>query len=169
MRFSTTSGSAGDTTSGTAAGSRGKYVSTSVWSGNTINDLFPDVSADDNANGVIDYRCVFFLNNNGTLTLSNTFLWLSSQVSGGADIAIGLAPVGAVAKGSGSVQAATIANVNTAPSGVTFSAPTSKGTGLNMGNIAAGQVYGIWIRRTATASGSISSDGATLHIAGEDI
>ncbi len=169
MRFSTTSGSAGDTTSGAALGSRGKYVSTTVWDGDTINDLFPDLSPDDNENSVIDYRCVFILNDNASLTLSNTFLWLGSQVAGGADIAVGLDPVGVVAKGSGSVQAATIANVNTAPSGVTFSAPTTKGTGLSIGNLDAGEVCGIWIRRTGTASGSLSSDGVTLHIAGEDI
>jgi hypothetical protein len=167
MQFSTTSGSSGYSTSGTAIGSLGKYVSTTTWNGNIINDLFPDLTVEDNINEVVDYRCIFLLNNHTSLPLKNTVLWISYEVAGGANIAIGLDPLGSTLKNSVSSQSSTIPNVNTAPSGVVFSTPLSKITGLNIGDLASGTVYGIWIRRTAQNTVFLFNDGATLQIEGD--
>jgi len=167
MKFSTTSGSAGYSLASSAASSLGKYVSTTTWDGTLINDLFQDLTVEDNTSGVVDYRCLFLLNNHATLTLGNAVLWIYSSVSGGADIAIGLDSTGSTPKTNISSQAVTIANVNAVPSGVTFSTPTSKATGLNIGNLIDGNVYGIWIRRTANNTVFLANDGAVLQVEGD--
>ncbi len=53
------------------------------------------------------------------------------------------------------------------PAGITFSAPTTKGTGLNLGSLNAGQVRAIWIRRTAANTVAVSNDGATIRVEGD--
>ena len=166
LRYSVTTGSAGDTTAGTAAGSLGKYVSTTQMA-TGAGGLFDDISGAENAASAVDYRCVFVLNNHATLTLQNAVVYLSSEVSGGANVAIAVDNIAVSAKGSASDQAATIANETTAPTGVgTFSSPTTAGTGLALGNIPSGSVKAFWVRRTATNSAA-QSDAVTFGISGE--
>lgn len=45
----------------------------------------------------------------------------------------------------------TIANESTAPTGPTFSQPTTVGAGLSIGTMAASALYGIWIKRPVVA------------------
>jgi hypothetical protein len=57
----------------------------------------------------------------------------------------------------------TIANETTAPTSVTFSAPSTAGTGLALGDIPAGQRRAIWLRRPVTPGAPNSaSDTFTL-------
>lgn len=148
--------------------SLGKYVSTTVKDQGTLdNNLWDDVTGDENAASDVEYRCIFVHNDHATLTLFSAVIYIASQVSGGTSIAIGLDPAGATAKGSSSAQAAEIADESTAPSGVTFSAPTSKATGLSLGDLAAAEVYGVWIRRTAANTSAVDADGYTLRVAGD--
>ena len=52
----------------------------------------------------------------------------------------------------------TVANETTAPAGVSFSAPTTKASGLAMGaNLAAQNVKAYWVRRTATNSAAVNN------------
>jgi hypothetical protein len=165
-RFSVTSGAAGDATAGTAAGSMGKYVSTTAWADGAI--LFDDVSGAENAASEAEYRCIFVLNNHATLTLQNAVVYLSAEVAGGASVALAVDNIAASAKGSASAQAAQIANEDTAPTGVgAFSSPTTAATGLALGNLAPGQVRGVWIRRTTANTVAVDADGFTLGIAGD--
>lgn len=164
LRLSTTAGSAGDTTTGTAPGSLGKYVSTTVMP-STLNGLFDDVTGSENAASTVDYRCIFVLNNHATLTASAMTIYLASEVAGGTSIAIALDSIAASAKGSASAQAAQIASETTAPTGVgAFSSPTTDGTGLSIGSLAPGQVKAVWVRRTAANSAPLSNDGVTLAV-----
>lgn len=166
-RLSTTAGAAGDTTAGTAAGSLGKYVSTTVWAPGA-NTLFDNISGDENAASAVDYRCIFVLNNHGTITLENAVVYVSAETAGGASVAIATDNIGPVAKGQAGAQAAQIANETTAPAGTSgFSTPTTKAAGLALGNIAPGQVKAVWVRRTAANSAPINSDGFTLTVAGD--
>lgn len=168
FKKSVTSGSAGNTTAGGGAGtSLGKYVSTTVIADATLDNLFPDVSGDENAANNVDYQCVFFHNNHATLTLQNAVVWLSADVAGGSNIAIGVDPTAASAVGASAAQALQIADKNTAPAGVTFSAPTTKAAGLAIGSIGPGQVKAVWVRRTATNSAAQNNDGGTLRIEGD--
>jgi hypothetical protein len=161
------SAAAGNTTAGTAATSLGDQISTTTIADATANAVFDDVSGAENAASTVDYRCVFIHNSNASNALQNAVVYLSSEVANGASIAIGVDTTAASALASGSAQALTVANETTAPAGVTFSAPTTVGTGLSLGNIPAGNVKAIWIRRTAANTAALSNDGVTLAVAGD--
>src|SRR5687767_132851 len=149
VRLSVLTGSAGNTVAqANPNNALGKYISTTDVVDATLNNLFDDVTGDENAASEAEYRCIFIYNSHGTLTLQSAKLWISAEVAGGAAIAIGLDPAGVVAVGSVSAQATIIANEDAAPAGVSFSSPTTKSTGLNIGNLAAGQCIGVWVRRT---------------------
>jgi len=167
FRFSVKTGAAGDTTAGTGNGSLGKYVSTTQLTDGALHNLFDVVTGDENAANDVEYRCIFILNNHGSLTLENAVVWLTGEVAGGATAAVGVDTTAASAKGSASAQALEVADEDTAPGGVSFSAPPTKGTGLSLGNIASGQVKAIWIRRTAANSAALDNDGVTINIAGD--
>jgi hypothetical protein len=168
-KWSTTAGAAGNSTAAGAAGtSLGKYIATTQIVDATLNNLFPDITGDENAASNVDYQCIFVHNNHATLTLQNAVAWLSAEVAGGATVALATDNIAASAVGSASAQAAQIANKNTAPTGVSaFSAPTTKATGLSLGSIGPGQVKAIWVRRTATNSAAQNNDGATLRVEGD--
>lgn len=162
--YSITSGSAGASTTGTAAGSLGKYVSTTPMA-TGANGLFDNISGAENAASTVDYRCVFVQNNHATLTASALSVYVSAEVAGGAAVAIALDNIAASAKGATAAQAATIANETTAPTGVgAFSTPTTDATGLSIGTLGPGQVKGVWVRRTAANSAAIDNDGATFAV-----
>lgn len=164
VRYSTTSGSAGNTTAGTAAGSLGKYVSTTDVT-TSLNGQFDDISGAENAASTIDYRGFFILNNHATLTAQNVVIYLSAEVAGGAGIALAVDSTAASAKGASPAQGLQIANETTAPAGpLTFSSPTTVGTGIAVGDIPAGSVRQIWVRRTAANSAALDADGYTLGI-----
>jgi hypothetical protein len=166
-KYSTTAGAAGNSTAGTAAGSLGKYISTTQWTGGALNDLFDDISGDENAASEAEYRCIFVHNNNGANVYENCVVWISAEVGGGANVAIGVDTTAASPIAQAGVQALTIANEDTAPGGVTFTSPTTKVTGIVLGNIGTGQCKAFWVRRTATNSAALSADGVTFSIAGD--
>lgn len=157
------SAAAGDTTAGTAAGSLGDQVSTTAITTATANNLFDDVSGAEAAAGRTEYRCVFVHNNHATLTYLGCQVAIASQVSGGGTIEIALDNIAASAKGSGSAQAASIGSETTAPSGVgTF------GSGpVTIGDLAAGQVRAIWLKRVVSAGASATADNVVLDITGD--
>lgn len=166
-RYSTTAGAAGNATAGTAAGSLGKYISTTAWAGGVANDLFDDLTGAANAASQVDYRCIFIYNSNAANAYQNAVAYISSEVAGGASIAIGPDPTAASALGSATAQAVTIANATTAPAGVTFTAPTTAATGIALGTIPVANVKAFWIRRTAANTAALSNDGVTLGISGD--
>lgn len=166
-KYSTTAGAAGNANTGTAAGSLGKYVSTTQWAGGSANDLFDDVSGTENAGNTVDYRCIFVHNSNASNPLETAYVYLSAEVGGGAAIAVGADTTAASALGSATAQALTIANETTAPSGVTFSSPITQGAAVSLGTIPAGQVKAFWIRRTASNSAAQSNDGVTFTVGGD--
>ena len=158
---------AGNTTAGTAATSLGDQISTTAWAGGSANDLFDDISGAENAASTVDYRCIFVHNSNGANTLENAVVYLSAETAGGASIAVGADTTAASALGSASAQALTVANETTAPAGVSFSSPTTVGTGVSLGNIPSGQVKAFWVRRTAANTAALSADGVTIAVAGD--
>jgi len=169
FKHSVITGSAGNSTAGTAAGSLGKYISTTALTDATLNNLFDDVTGDENAASDVEYRCFFVHNAHATLTLLAPVAWVSSEVAGGAEMAIGVDTTAASAIGSASAQGLEIADEGTAPSGVTFSAPTTKGTGLALSDIPAGECKAVWVRRTAANTVAVTNDGATLRVEGDTL
>lgn len=137
----------------------GVKSSTSVTSAST-NNLFDQASSAETTDGDIEYRCVYIHNNHGTLTAQNVRIWISSNTpSAGTSIAIGLG----TAAVNGEEQ--TVANESTAPSGVTFSEPSSEGAALTPANLPAGQHIALWVRRTINAGTSaFTDDAATIEL-----
>lgn len=166
-KYSVTTGAAGNSTAGTAAGSLGKYISTTQWTDGVANNLFDDITGDENAASTVDYRCEFVHNNHGSLTWQAPVAWISAEVAGGASVSISVDTTAASAVGSSSAQAKNIATETTAPTSQTFSAPTTKGTGLALSDIPSGQCKGLWWKRTAANTAALASDGATVRIEGD--
>jgi hypothetical protein len=167
----------GDT--GNAAGqpdpnaSLGKYISTTELSGTALNNLWDDVSGAENEAGplgasAIEYRCIFIHNAHGSLTLQGAVVYVYSQVSDGASVAIAVESdrVDATAIGASAAQALNIANVNTAPAGLVFTTPTTLGTALTLGAIPNGYCRPVWIKRTAANSAAVANDGCVLRVSG---
>lgn len=168
FRASTTAGAAGNSTAPGAAGtSLGKYITNADITDATLNNLFDDVTGDQNAASQVDYQCLFVYNAHATLAWQTPVAWLSAEVAGGTSISIGADTTGALAVGSASVQAVTIASKTTAPAGASFTAPTTKGAGIALGTINATYVKAIWVRRTAANTAAVDNDGATIRVEGD--
>jgi hypothetical protein len=167
FKYSTLVGSAGNSNVGSAATSLGKYISTTQITDATLNNLFDNVTGDENAASDIEYRCFFVHNAHASLTLLSPVAWISAEVAGGASLALSVDTTAASAVGSAASQAKQVADESTAPSSQTFSAPTSKGAGLALGDIGPGQVRAIWVRRTAANTSALNSDGATFRVEGD--
>ena len=109
----------------------------------TADAIFDTVSAVEAAAGDTEYRCVY-IRNNGTMTLDVVSLYVSdTPTTGVLAIALGGEGIGGTAE--------TVGNENTAPSGESFSTPTTSGTGLTAGPLAVGEARPVWLRRTITA------------------
>lgn len=167
FKFSVTTGAAGNTVAGTAAGSLGKYVSTTQITDATLHNLFDVVTGDENAASDVEYRGYFLHNAHATLTLLAPVLWIASETAGGAAAALSVDTTAALAVGSASVQMKTIVDEQTAPASQTFSSPTTKAAGLAMSDVAATFVKGIWVRRTAANSAALDTDGAVFRVEGD--
>lgn len=168
FRGSVVTGAAGNSVAFGGPGTAlGKYITTADLVDATLNNLFPDVTGDENAASNVDYQLMFVYNAHATLPWTTVVAWIASEVAGGSSFAIWPDSTAASALANASAQALTIANKNTAPAASSFSAPTTKGTGLSLGTIAAGQVKGLWVRRTAANTVAVDNDGGTISVSGD--
>lgn len=138
-------------------------------SGVAVSDtLFPRVSGDQARAGLVTHRCIYFKNEDADLNglLDPIRLWID-QLSTGADdeIDLGVDPVGK------NFAAQLITDDETPPVGVTFSRPTSKGSGIALdAPLGQGDYQAIWVRRTVNA-GAARTDAsvASWRIEGDTI
>lgn len=124
--------------------------------------VFDDVTSAESAAGDIEYRCVYAFNNHGSLSLTTAIAWLAANTPSATttiDIGVGTSAV------NGTEQ--TVANENTAPTGITFVAAATQGAGVALGDIPAGQHRAIWLRRTVNAGTAAASDTFTLRVTGD--
>lgn len=157
----------GNTNAGTGAASLGGWVSTTELSTGVTHNLFDVISNVENAASTADYRCIFVHNSHATLSLSNAIVWLSVEVGGGAGISIGLDTTAKSPVGQVGAQAITIVNEITVPTGISFSSPITKASGLSIGELAAGYVKAIWVKRTAANTAALVGDGVTFRVEGD--
>ena len=128
-----------------------------------IHAPFDRVSPAEASAGDIEYRAIVVLNSNVTDTLYDAVVWISTETSSAATTV-------ALAYDSAGTQS--VVNESTAPSSpaLSFSAPTSKATGIALGDIAPGATKRIWLRWTVTAgaagtasdAGALSTGGGTV-------
>lgn len=153
-----------------ADASLGGFVSRTVWAGGALHDLFEALTGDQNAAARVDYRCVFVVNKHATLTWTDPKLWVSTDTDvAGAEIAVGIDPVVASPVDDETQQARISAAATTAPTGVAFSKPLTKLTGLSLGDIPPGYCRAFWVRRTATDSAQLAGEYADLALEGDTL
>lgn len=131
--------------------------------GSAIHNLFDRVSPAEASAGDIEYRSLSVKNTNPTDTLYDAVVWISTETSS-------VSTTVALAYDSAGTQS--VVNESTAPSSpaLSFSAPTTKATGIALGDIAPGATKRIWLRRTVTAgaagaasdAGALSTGGGTV-------
>lgn len=154
------SGGAANTDPNASLGGALSTAAGGVIDDNVLLDLFDIVTGAQRQAGYTDYRAFYIRNEHATQTLYGAVLWISTD---NAEIDIALA-----SEAVGSNIAQTIATQETAPTGPTFTHPTTEGGGLSIGDIAAGQQKGVWIRRViAAGSSSIPTDTVGLSVAGD--
>lgn len=141
------------------AASLGGIISATVV---TVNDLFDDVSSAEASAGDVEYRCIYVKNTHGTLTLLGAKLWIQTQTpSADTDVAIALGGEGK----NGTAE--TVADEGTAPVGESFTQPSSLAAGLTLGDLAPGESFPVWVRRTVNTAAAGASDGYTLKVQGD--
>ena len=167
FHLSVTTGPGNSTAQGDPNLSLGEFISTTQITDATLHNLFDVVTGDDNAASDVEYRLFFLHNAHATLTWQAPKVWISAETAGGASITISVDATAASALGNATAQAKEIANEGTAPAAQTFSSPTTKATGLAVSDIAAGEVKGIWMRRTAANTAALDNDDVTLTVEGD--
>lgn len=129
----------------------------------TLSNLFDQVSSAEAGTGDTEYRCYYFKNAHGSLALQNAVVWIDTNTPA-SDTTIEIALAGEGVNGTAEV----IANESTAPVGETFSAPATKGAGLSVGNIPAGQHIAVWVKRIITAAAAANNlDNVIIRIEGD--
>ena len=141
----------------------GGAISSTEVTDNSLHNLFDKVLGSEALAGDIEYRCAYIKNTHGSLTLELAKVWIDTNTPSG-DSAVAIALGGEGVNGT----AETIVNENTAPSGESFTAPASYAAGLSLGDLAFGEYYPIWVRRTVTAAAAAyNSDSVVLGIQGD--
>lgn len=136
--------------------------------GASINNLFDNVSSAEATSGDTEYRCIYFRNEDSNASgLITPILWIfSNTTSPTTTLEIGLDPAGKNA------TATTIANESSAPAGVSFSAPSTKLTGISLpsGPYVQNDYVAIWVKRIVDAATATSTnDPATIRIEGDTV
>ena len=163
LRYTTASGSAGLTTAGTRDASLGKYVSTTDVSA-PPNAFWDDVQSAEASAGDTEYRAIAVYNSHATDSALNVQVSISAEVTGGGTTTIALDNIAAGAANGASALSATVANENTAPTGVGAFGTSS----LSIGTLAAGQAKVFWLKRTVPAStAAMTGDGFTITVGGD--
>jgi len=108
------------------------------------NALCEDFSKAEALAGHTDYHCFYVKNTHAIDSITSLKMWINSDTPGADTLALGLAPVPALAS--------SIASQTTAPASVAFSSPIAEAAGLELGPIAAGGVYAVWLRRVLPAA-----------------
>lgn len=124
--------------------------------------LFDTVASLEASTGRTEYRCIYILNANGSLTLSGARVWFSAVSNTGRAthaVGVGTSPVNGT---EDAIGAETIL-----PNGVSFSSPTTEATAVAIGDIPAGQHKAIWIRRSVPPGAASGTDGFTINVAGD--
>jgi len=131
---------------------------------NTLDNLFADSLGTESAAGSTKYRAIYVHNAHASLTMLNARLYITANTPSTDDtisIAIGTAAI------NGTEQ--TIADENTAPTGVTWStAAIDYASGLALGDIPFGQHKAIWFRRVINASAAAYNSDSLVFETGCD-
>ena len=156
------SGGASVTDPNLALGGAMSTVAGGIVTTDVTNNVIRDITSGEAASGITLYRGLYWDNEHGSLTYIAPFMWIASQTSSGdTDLAM------AIADEPKNTAIETIANETTAPVGPSFSAPASKGAGISVGDLDAGDNRGFWLRYTVNAAATAALDTMTIAIEGD--
>lgn len=130
---------------------------------NVTNNLFDNVANSEiTAGALVEYRCFYWgLKSTSPGPMTGVVLWISANTPAtDTTVDIGVEP------GAVNATAQTVANETTAPTSVTFTAPSTSGTGLALGDFTAGQKKAVWVRRTVNQNAAAASDSFVLSYQG---
>lgn len=143
-------GSNGDPTAALGGAKSSSSISSTI-----LHNIFDRVSGDESAAGDVEYRILYIHNNHSSLAAQNVKVWLHSNPLN--DIDLGF-------KEAVNATAGSIADEDTAPSGVSWStAPTSSSKVDVATSIPAGQHRALYLRRTI-AAGTAADDDAEFEV-----
>jgi hypothetical protein len=130
----------------TAASLPGSNVTDTITVASAVNKMWEDILPAESYAGQTDYHGFYVHNAHPSIGLIDCKLYIASQTSGVDALWIGL--------GTSAIDATeqTIANDTTAPSGVTFSQPSSVGAAISLGALGAGQHRAYWQKRVCPAT-----------------
>lgn len=143
----------------TAASLPGSDQNDVITIANIANEIFDDVAKAESAAGDVEFRGLYIQNDHGVDTATDVRIWLKQDSTGPDTIALAIADEAVNVTMEGP-----LANEGVVPATVTFSAPTTQGTGLVLGTLGASQFRGFWIRRTVPAANTISAPNALSRI-----
>lgn len=149
--------------------SLGEYRTSNEITSGVDNNLFDDVSGDEASAGDIEYRAIAFHNNHGSLPLTSVVTWIEVD-TGNVDDDISFAGETPSDETNGYIQ--DIADEGTAPTAVTFSDATTKGTGQDCPNasneVGSGKWFGIWLRRDiGVGAAAKTAEAVTIRVEGD--
>lgn len=127
-------------------------------------DIFDDVSGAESAAGDTEYRAVYLENAHATLTYLGVKAWVGTDTpSADTDADLALA-----SEAVDTPIAQTLANENSAPTGVTFTnAAVSFATGLAIGDVPPAGFKGVWLKRVINAGAAAVEDSFTVNFQGD--
>lgn len=128
--------------------SLGGVTSSTEFVSDSLNNLFGAATASQAENGAVQYRALAVKNTHVSDTWTAMKMWLSqlakkadaSDYTAYASFALGL-----------DATTGDIPNDTTAPSGVTFTSPTTRSGGISCSDLAPAVEKRIWVRRTIVA------------------
>ena len=124
-----------------------------------LHNLFDAVGALEALGGDSEYRCIFIKNNNTVETLMNTKIYFNgtpdSLTRTTVDMALGAAGLNSPEQ--------IVANEDTPPFGLTFTATASPVTALDLGDIPPNSYKAVWIKRSV-GQGAPATANATFSI-----
>jgi len=166
--FKDTLSNAGNTYAGTAGTSLGRKMCATEITSASLNNLFDDVTGDENLADNDDYRCIFVHNAHGSLTWQAPKVWIISEVAGGATATIAIDDTLQTIASSTTTQALEIATVDTVPGGaIAFTGPVTKLTGLDLLDLTNGYCRAIWFKRLAAHTAALNNDGVGIRVEGD--
>lgn len=153
------SGGAGNSDPDSALGG---IISATAVVDDTLNNLFDDVTGAEHIAGDTNYRCIYVKNDSASIAY-NVKVYIDTNTPATDDeITIGKDLAGA-GDGSSTGVADTIANEETAPDpAVTFSTADGYANAIDLGNMAAGQVYAVWIKRVVSAGSTAQANNSAI-------
>jgi len=129
---------------------------------NTDNNDMNDITSDEAAAGITIYHGYFYENTNVTLTWTTPVFWIESQTSSG-DTTVNIA----VALEAKNLPIELLANEETSPAGVTFTAPANKAAGIAIGSLDPTENRGTWVEYIVNGGAVTVLDQYTIKAEGD--